>query len=160
MGGTLRRQEYEEYPEKTSRVFQERRQKAIKVCREFGSEQSPNIGTSVCRAIALSSLREWCLKNSENVSLSVRPRSEQRRYSRSERIYESSAIGSGRRGLDFGQRQSGVECGVFFRCSYRLLLVVAEGSKYHALAVGSCSDYAEGEFVGPPVVVLLLFLLS
>lgn len=40
-----------------------------------------------------------------------------------------------------------------------LLLVVAEGGKYHALAVGSCSDYAEGEFVGPPVVVLL-FLLS
>ena len=62
VGGALRRQEYEEYPEKTSRVFQERRQKAIKVCREFGSEQSSNIGTSVCRAIALSSLRDDVLR--------------------------------------------------------------------------------------------------
>ena len=42
---------------------------------------------------------------------------------------------SGRRGLDFGRRQPGVECGVSSRCNYRLLLVVAEGGKYLALAV-------------------------
>lgn len=103
-GSALRRQEYGEYPGENSQVFQERRQKSDQSSLRIWQRARSG---RVCSAVELSDLRREHLKSRQNVSFSsVWPRSEQRRYSRSERIYESSAIGgAGGRGWDFGQRQ-------------------------------------------------------
>lgn len=127
-GSALHCQEYGEYPGEKSQVFQERRQKSDQS--SLGIWQRARSGR-VCSAVELSDLRRQHLKSRQNISFSsVWPRSEQRRYSRSERIYESSAIGgAGGRGWNFGQRQPSWMLRLL-SLQYRLLLFVAEGGKY------------------------------